>query len=106
LGAGVPAGAWPWIFTINAGVSGVQMVSAISQGQWYTGGYHALMTVANAFFAWRSLGGPGKSPREANECFPARTPVHTSVGLKAIEQVGVGDRVWAYDHKQLRWVVR
>jgi hypothetical protein len=28
------------------------------------------------------------------------------ISVKAIEQVGVGDRVWAYDHKQLRWEER
>jgi RHS repeat-associated protein len=39
-------------------------------------------------------------------CFPAGTLVHSSVGLKAIEQIAVGDRVWAYDHCQLRWAER
>jgi hypothetical protein len=39
-------------------------------------------------------------------CFPAGTPVHTPEGRKAIEQIAVGDRVWSYDHRQLRWVER
>jgi RHS repeat-associated protein len=39
-------------------------------------------------------------------CFPAGTPVHEALGLKAIEQIAVGDQVWAYDHKELCWVVR
>src|SRR5262249_23649914 len=39
-------------------------------------------------------------------CFPAGTPVHTSAGLKPIEQIAVGESVWAYDHQQLRWVER
>jgi len=32
--------------------------------------------------------------------------VHSSAGLKAIEQVEVGDRVWAFDHKRMRWAER
>jgi hypothetical protein len=39
-------------------------------------------------------------------CFPAGTPVHTSVGMTPIEQVKVGDSVWSYDHRQLRWTER
>ncbi len=39
-------------------------------------------------------------------CFPAGTPVHTTSGLKPIEQIAVGDRVWAYDHRRLEWVER
>jgi RHS repeat-associated protein len=39
-------------------------------------------------------------------CFPAGTPVHTTAGLKAIERIAAGDRVWSYDHKELRWVER
>jgi RHS repeat-associated protein len=46
---------------------------------------------------------PAKGPKS---CFPAGTPVHTADGMKGIEQVVAGDRVWAYDHKQLRWAVR
>jgi RHS repeat-associated protein len=52
-------------------------------------------------------GGNGRGiGRRGGECFPAGTPVHTSGGLKAIEQVTAGDRVWAFDHQQLRWVER
>jgi RHS repeat-associated protein len=67
----------------------------------------------------RGLAGPGRffdpvtgrirpSTRGARpvSCFPAGTPVHTAVGLKAIEQIAPGDRVWAYDHWQLRWAER
>ena len=32
-------------------------------------------------------------------CFPAGTKVHTEKGLKNIENIGYGDRVWAYDEK-------
>ncbi len=39
-------------------------------------------------------------------CFPAGTPVHTPVGLKPIDQIVAGGRVWAYDHLQLRWAER
>jgi hypothetical protein len=43
-------------------------------------------------------------------CFAEGTPVHTSEGLKAIEEVEVGDLVWAWDEEtgavSLRRVVR
>src|SRR5688500_7076225 len=43
-------------------------------------------------------------------CFAKGTPVHTSSGLKAIEEVMVGDLVWAWDEEtgelSLRRVVR
>ncbi len=32
--------------------------------------------------------------------------MHTSDGKEAIERIAVGDRVWSYDHWQLRWVER
>jgi RHS repeat-associated protein len=40
------------------------------------------------------------------QCFPAGTPVHTPDGLKPVEQVAAGDRVWAYDHRELQWTSR
>jgi hypothetical protein len=57
---------------------------------------------------WNSRGQNGGNYRVIGRksCFPAGTPVHTSVGLQAIEQIAVGDRVWAYDHRQLRWAER
>jgi hypothetical protein len=42
----------------------------------------------------------------SKSCFPAGTPVHVSGGLKAIEEVAVGERVWSYDHKRLCWAER
>lgn len=36
-------------------------------------------------------------------CFVAGTPVHTDVGLRPIEQVRTGDRVWAYDRHAQEW---
>ncbi|KQS92069.1 polymorphic toxin-type HINT domain-containing protein [Chryseobacterium sp. Leaf394] len=30
-------------------------------------------------------------------CFPAGTPVHTELGIKNIEDIQIGDMVWAYD---------
>src|SRR5690606_646229 len=43
-------------------------------------------------------------------CFAERTPVHTGEGLKPIEEVEVGDEVWAWDEEtgkvSLRRVVR
>jgi hypothetical protein len=38
-----------------------------------------------------------------DQCFPAGTQVHTSQGLKYIEQIVAGDRVWAYCHRRLEW---
>jgi Pretoxin HINT domain/Domain of unknown function (DUF4280)/HNH/ENDO VII superfamily nuclease with conserved GHE residues len=32
-------------------------------------------------------------------CFPAGTPVHTENGLKNIEDIQVGDKVWAFDEE-------
>ncbi len=39
-------------------------------------------------------------------CFPAGTPVHTTAGLKPIERIEAGERVWAYDHVRLQWAER
>jgi RHS repeat-associated protein len=50
--------------------------------------------------------GQGKQAPGPKSCFPAGTPVHTPAGLQAIEQIAVGDRVWAYDHKRLHWAER
>ncbi len=44
--------------------------------------------------------------KEFKMCFPAGTPVHTLGGLKVIEEVVPGDRVWAFDHQTVRWVDR
>lgn len=38
-------------------------------------------------------------------CFVAGTPVHTENGLRPIEQVRVGERVWAYDPERREWVL-
>jgi hypothetical protein len=48
----------------------------------------------------------GQAAAQSLSCFPAGTLVHTTVGLKAIEQVAAGDQVWAYDHRQLCWAER
>ncbi len=37
------------------------------------------------------------------KCFVAGTPVHTENGLKPIEEVAVGDRVWAFDRQGQEW---
>jgi hypothetical protein len=57
-------------------------------------------TIVGGVQATRCLAGAGKN------CFPAGTPVHTAEGVKAIEQIAVGDRVWAYNHQELRWTQR
>jgi hypothetical protein len=48
----------------------------------------------------------GPTAPKGPKCFPAGTLVHTSIGLKAIEEMALGDRVMAYDHRELRWVER
>jgi RHS repeat-associated protein len=55
--------------------------------------------VGNIRGGWR--GGPSRPV-----CFPAGTPVHTPLGLKAIELIAPGDRVMAFDHQRLCWVER
>ena len=54
-----------------------------------------------------ALGTEESSGNEANtgskSCFPAGTPVHIAEGVKAIEKIVAGDRVWSYDHRELRW---
>jgi RHS repeat-associated protein len=60
---------------------------------------------AGAFGAAEAeMGAVGAS--RGGSCFPAGTQVHTAAGLKAIEEIVVGDRVWSYDHKQLGWAER
>jgi hypothetical protein len=51
-------------------------------------------------------GGSSSTPGGRKSCFPAGTPVHTAFGLKTIEHIAPGDRVWAYDHQQLCWAER
>jgi RHS repeat-associated protein len=68
-------------------------------------------TASGPFFVSPSKFNPGGfgfrgRPGRPGVCFPAGTPVHTADGLKAIEQIEEGDRVWAYDHKQLLWSQR
>ena len=36
-------------------------------------------------------------------CFPAGTLISTETGLRPIEEVFRGDRVWAYDVNAARW---
>lgn len=37
------------------------------------------------------------------KCFVAGTPVHTTDGVKPIEQVAAGERVWAFDRQAQQW---
>ena len=39
-------------------------------------------------------------------CFPAGTPVHAEGGVRAIESVRPGERVWAYDLASKQWELR
>lgn len=79
--------------------------SHIGAGAVYAAGGVGAWNAAGGWAGIRSLAG-GTATFVAKSCFPAGTPVHTSEGLKAIERVAVGDRVWAYDHKQLCWAER
>jgi hypothetical protein len=40
------------------------------------------------------------------KCFPAGTPVSTEQGLRPIQEVRAGDRVWAFDHATESWQLR
>jgi RHS repeat-associated protein len=85
------------------------LLASIETGDWSNLGRPLGHMIFDAItvFALASVGPrPALSPKGPKSCFPAGTPVHTFAGLKAIEQIEVGDRVWAYDHKQLRWVKR
>ena len=44
--------------------------------------------------------------RNLKNCFPAGTPVATSDGLRPIESIRAGDRVWAFDHVAGKWVLK
>ena len=44
--------------------------------------------------------------KKVGVCFPAGTPVHTPAGLKAIEDILPGEKVWSYDHRLLKWTER
>ena len=37
-------------------------------------------------------------------CFIAGTPVHTEAGLRSIETVSAGTKVWAYDQERQSWL--
>jgi hypothetical protein len=39
-------------------------------------------------------------------CFPAGTPVSTEQGLRPIQDVRTGERVWAFDHASEHWQLR
>ena len=40
------------------------------------------------------------------KCFPAGTPVSTEEGLRPIETIRPGDRVWAFDHANGAWKLK
>ena len=42
----------------------------------------------------------------AQSCFPAATLVSTETGLRPIESVRTGDRVWAFDHAVGEWMLQ
>jgi intein/homing endonuclease len=46
-------------------------------------------------------GGNGGNPR--GRCFPASTPVATEKGLQPIQEIRIGERVWACDHATGEW---
>jgi Pretoxin HINT domain len=76
-------------------------------------GFHAMYTgdtdKAWSFFGDATLRLLGLSAqaiawlRNRPLCFVAGTPVHTDSGLRPIEQVRVGERVWAYDRQAQQW---
>lgn len=51
------------------------------------------------------LAGAAKYLRTKPLCFVAGTPVHTDGGLRPIEDVRPGDRVWAFDRQAQAWAL-
>ena len=39
------------------------------------------------------------------QCLPAGTPVHTQYGLKNIEEIQPGSKVWSFDHRSGEWAL-
>jgi RHS repeat-associated protein len=62
--------------------------------------WQAIVIIGSAFGG----GIPGLGPNKS--CFPKGTPIHTSVGLKPIEEIVAGHIVMSFDHKQVRWAER
>jgi hypothetical protein len=51
------------------------------------------------------LAGAVKHLRTKPKCFVAGTPVHAADGLKPIEDIRAGDRVWAFDRQRQEWAL-
>jgi RHS repeat-associated protein len=86
----------PVVTVFGGWEAGSSAIDQISQGHVATG----IVDATGAVLSFWGLG------RGRARCFPAGTPVHAEGGLKAVEAVAPGERVWAYDHRQLRWVLR
>ena len=63
------------------------------------------VTGLGIYFAARKLSGPLMCALGL-ECFPAGTPVHTEAGVRAIETIKAGDRVWSFDLARAEWVLK
>ncbi len=81
-----PIGAWKYAFdhSPTAQTAAVVGVSA------------AVGAVAVAY-------GPAALEWAFSNCFPSGTPVSTKDGLKAIQEIGVGELVWAFDLTSGKW---
>jgi RHS repeat-associated protein len=91
-----------WIYYVSGGLGVVAgSALALAAAEAVSGG------ALSQAIGWRTAGTAGGLAAQVTAmCFPAGTPVHTVAGLKAIEAIESGDRVWAYDHRQLRWTER
>jgi hypothetical protein len=87
--------------TIEIGVAGVR----IGQGIHALGGNSgdAWGYFGDALLRLLGLSAQACSFLKKRKCFVAGTPVHTEDGPKPIEQVEVGERVWAFDRQLQQW---
>lgn len=99
---------------ISGALSGIAMgfveplinisLEAIATGHWDFSNYFddALSAAATGFATGAITGavmGGIKGGVQPKYCFEAGTPIATANGFAAIESIGIGDNVWAYDYK-------
>ncbi len=93
----------------------VQMMRSAASGLPYIGPVIAIDDLYNAYSSGQisaiDMMAAVQALRNANRlringrvyCFPAGTPVATTRGLKAIERIEAGEKVWAYDLVASKW---
>ncbi len=121
--AGLPNAATPWgrliqgaragaLEGVAGGFAGGIVGALIQDGIWQEGLWQGLIQVGAQGLLGAMTGGltggalGGFLGQFWHECFPAGTPVHAEDGLRAIETVKAGDRVWAYNFRVGGWELR